>query len=80
MVDLTDHTGEKEDTMENLEYIYCLLQGINKYTLSMDYVDFGSFFCMCAEDYCKVHQKDVREFMDEMTAMVHTINDEEGAY
>ena len=66
--------------MDNMEYIYCILQGINKYTLPMDYVDFGSLFCMTAEDYCKAHHKDVREFMDEMTAMVNMINDEEGTY
>ena len=66
--------------MDRMEYIYCLLQNINKYTLPLEYADFGSFYCMVAEDYCKAHQIDVREFMEEMKAMVNMVYDEEGAY
>ncbi len=66
--------------MDRLDYIYCLLQGINKYTLPLDGADFGSLFCMIAEDYCKTHNMDVLEFMSDMKDMATQVNEELGAY
>lgn len=66
--------------MDRMEYTYCLLQVVNKYTLPMEYEDFGSLFCMIAEDYCKSHKLDVRDFMQDATSMVYQVYNELGEY
>ena len=66
--------------MDRMEYTYRLLQEVNRFTLPMEYEDFGSLFCMIAEDYCKTHNMDVRGFMADMNTMVTMINEELGAY
>ena len=66
--------------MEKMDYIYCVLESIKPIIVDMDLVEFGSLFCMLAEEYCKAQHKDVCEFMDEMTTMVNLVNEQEGTY
>jgi len=66
--------------MNELEYIYFTLFEIIEALNDLDYDYFAPTFCMIAEEYCKAHHLDVKDFMQDATTMVYQVNNELGTY
>ena len=49
-------------------------------TNTMNPVEFRTFYCIIAEEYCRSNNIDIREFIDDVKTEIEAINDKYGKY
>ena len=49
-------------------------------TVSMDEIEFVPLICMLLEEWCRVHHRDITEFVPMINILVHEVNEELGPY
>ena len=70
----------EEKMMEELAQIGKFIQNIKGEFLKLSQEAFESCICMLLEEYCKEHDLDIVERVDEIRDVVHMVNEELGKY
>ena len=66
--------------MKELMRAYNLLLMLDPITNDLDITEFGSFYCMLLEDWCKSHGEDILEVLPNLVDTIYKLNAEEGRY
>ncbi len=60
--------------------VFNLLANLTPVTNKLDSVEFGSFYCMLLEEWCKYNDQDIVLFIQTFAEMIKDVNRRDGKY